>query len=183
MDCPRFIQRSLTPRGSGLFWIGAAVPLPLHSVPQLLWPAPSAQPRGCGPPLPPWRALTGFLSPPGSLQCSWASACTPYTHSKEPLAPRATLFPSSLRCLPSAISLVCVSTLAGSGGLWDRNLGHPLLNVRGLPFSLSEGPLLPCDWAGLSTSQHSFGIQPCSVLAFLLDQSMCHSLSLRTSSL
>lgn len=110
---------------------------------------------------------------------SWLSAVLlglslhPYTHSKEPLAPRATLFQSSLRCLPSAISLVCVSTPAGSWGLWDRNLGHPLLNIRGLPFSLSEGPLLPCDWAGLSTCQPPLGLSPVLFLLFFFLTKAC----------
>lgn len=173
MDCPRFIQRPLVPGGSGFFWIGAAAPLPFPSVPQLLWPRSLCTALGCGLPHPPWRALSGFLSPPGSPQCSWASACTPCAHSEEPLAPRATLLPSSVRCLSIAISLVCVSTPAGSVGLWDGNLGPLLLKVRGLPFSLSEGPFLPCDWTGLSTCQPPLGLSPVLFLLFLFLTKAC----------
>lgn len=67
MDCPRFIQRSLTPRGSGLFWIGAAVPLPLHSVPQLLLPRSLCTALGLWSPTPTlegshWFPFTSWLS-------------------------------------------------------------------------------------------------------------------------
>lgn len=68
MDCPRFMQRPLVPRGSGLFWIGAAAPLPLPSVPQLRWSCSLCTALGLWPATPTLEGSQWFPS------TSWLSA-------------------------------------------------------------------------------------------------------------
>lgn len=185
MDSPSFLQRPLISKGSEpLLWIGATIHPSCHAPSlslvclnycHLLLPCSpwGQEPSVPGPRHPPWRVLSGFLSPPGSHRHPLGSASVPQRAPCAFTSLGATLLRSPVVITHCHLYGACPPWRAA----WTFRGVRASLECKGTAAQRAiERPLLPCGQTGLGTCQPPFvGFSPISVFAFpLLDQSMCH---------